>query len=521
MLNLLTEPLIRVRTGEGDRRVCSLPEVFSLLVRDAVAEFPALRPHQRHPWHAFLVQVAALALHRAGETEPPEEEQDWAALLRGLTPEWPEDEPWSLVAPPDRPAFMQAPIADGDLSVFKPDLIEAPDALDMLVTSKNHDLKSEVMVGAHPDDWLFALVSLQTMEGFMGQGNYGISRMNGGFASRPAVGVLPPGASGARFLRDLRVFLRARDKILETTDLRGEGGIGLVWLQPWAGEQQIAFRDLDPFYIEICRRVRLQDDGDGLRAIGATSKKARIDAAALKGNTGDPWTPIERKEAKALSITGEGFSYRRMTELMLGETYQRPFLQELQRDDADEGLAIIASSVARGQGKTEGYHERIVPISNTVTKLLRRQSTDRLAAQAKERVDEAGTMRGKVLRPALFALLQQGPEDIAYGKKTTGPQAEQWLQRFERAVDAEFFPDLWREAEAETEEERKRIRRKWWEKLAKAAKELLDDAARSTPQSAMRRYRAQVRARDLFSRLLYSPKNFSDLKREETHDTAD
>lgn len=91
----------------------------------------------------------------------------------------------------------------------------AADALDMLVTSKNHDLKGARLRRAEPDDWLFALVSLQTQEGFLGAGNYGISRMNGGFASRPGVGVAPVGSWGVRWAADTRVLLSQRDVIAE------------------------------------------------------------------------------------------------------------------------------------------------------------------------------------------------------------------------------------------------------------------------------------------------------------------
>ena len=85
-------------------------------------------------------------------------------------------------------------------------------------------------------------------------------------------------------------------------------------------------------------------------------------------------------------------------------------------------------------------------------------------------------------------------------------------------MDSTFFPDLWREAEADAGEERQRIRREWRQALADAALGLLDDAARSAPQAAMRRYRAKVRARGLFFGLLH--KHFPDLKREESHDSA-
>jgi CRISPR system Cascade subunit CasA len=248
-LNVLTEPVIGVRlAGDRSRRYLCLPGVLAALVRDEIADFPALRPHQRQPWHAFTIQLAALALHRAGITDPPADEAGWTVSLRALTPDWPDDEPWCLVSPAGKPAFMQPPVPGGSLAQFK-SLVAAPDALDLLLTAKNHDLKAAVMTDARPEDRVFALISLQTMEGFMGAGNYGVSRMNGGFASRPAVGVLPANLLGARFLRDLRMLSANRDRILKENDLQAAKGIGLVWLQPWDGQSQVRFSDLDPFYI--------------------------------------------------------------------------------------------------------------------------------------------------------------------------------------------------------------------------------------------------------------------------------
>ena len=64
--SLLTEPLIRYRRASDGMTVrASLPQLFVALTADEVRDYPALRPHQRHPWHAFLVQLAAIALHKA------------------------------------------------------------------------------------------------------------------------------------------------------------------------------------------------------------------------------------------------------------------------------------------------------------------------------------------------------------------------------------------------------------------------------------------------------------------------
>ena len=106
------------------------------------------------------------------------------ALIRGLMPD---DLPWHLVVDDiTKPAFMQAPARSQAGAKDYQNRVTTPDELDMLVTSKNHDLKSAVAQRASVDDWIFALITLQTMEGFGGAGNYGISRMNGGLGNRPA-----------------------------------------------------------------------------------------------------------------------------------------------------------------------------------------------------------------------------------------------------------------------------------------------------------------------------------------------
>ena len=114
MHNLLHDPLIRVRLTDGTTTAMSLPDVYSAMSTDGVAAFPALRPHQRHAWHAFLAQLGTIALHRAGRDAPPESTVDWRGLLRNLTPEFGDDEPWRLIVEdPARPAFMQCPAPKG------------------------------------------------------------------------------------------------------------------------------------------------------------------------------------------------------------------------------------------------------------------------------------------------------------------------------------------------------------------------------------------------------------------------
>lgn len=140
--NLLDEALIRWRSIEdGSLHHSSLPQLLAAMANLQVYDFPALRPHQRHPWHAFLVQLGAIALHHAGQSEPWQQADAWRAALLALTPDDPDGAAWCLVTPADRPALLQAPVP-GETPQRWSNVIHAADALDMLVTSKNHDLKA-------------------------------------------------------------------------------------------------------------------------------------------------------------------------------------------------------------------------------------------------------------------------------------------------------------------------------------------------------------------------------------------
>lgn len=504
-LNLLDDPLIRIRDPEGVLQRLSLPELFVQLGRDAVRDYPALRSHQRHPWHALLVQLAALALHEAGETEPWDTAADWRAALLALTPDHPDGCTFSLLAPHDQPAFLQAPVPGGKLDGWK--TITTPDALDMLVTSKNHDLKGERMRCAEADDWLFALTSLQTQEGFLGAGNYGISRMNGGFSSRPALGVVPAGGAGKRWERDVAALLAARDDIAEMQGLKLEDGHKFVWVAPWDGTKSLAFGALDPLYIEVCRRLRFVSDQHGqLAARGIGTKVARIDASARKGVTGDAWIPVE--EDKALTLGVDGFNYSLAAELAWGSKYRKTIAQALRPEDGLSGITLLAQGVVRGQGKTEGYHERRIPLTKKAIGFLRSGHTDVPATIAAARVKDVATMRGSVLRTALFYLLEAGTEKIDFDRRTAKQQIELFIQAFERSEDARFFDDLNQEIEANDPVAE---RLAWQIGLAARAEAVLRSAFAIGPQCGERRYRARSRALSYFHGALRGDKHFPAL----------
>lgn len=498
----LDEAFIRYRrVGDGATVHATLPALFVAMAADEVRDFPALRPHQRHPWHAFLTQLAAIALHHAGRAEPFETADDWRAALLALTPDDADGAAWCLVSPADRPALLQAPVPGGRTDDWKPPF-RAADELDMLVTSKNHDLKSSRARSVEPDCWLYALLSVQTQDGYLGAGNYGVSRMNGGSTSRPGVGVAPVAGWSRRWLHDLGTLLTHRERLAETFGLQKQGGHALLWLQPWTGEDSLSFGALDPFYIEICRRLRLAvTPTNDITARRAGSKTARIAAKDLHGRTGDAWTPIKVETGNSLSITGAGFTYKLVSDLLFGGSYSPGIAQVIPRGtDPNLRCELIARGIARGEGKTEGFHERRVPVSPKMRGLLASGQRDRLAQISQQRIAAIGGMR-KLLWLALVTLFSNGQAD---GNDSEHNKASRFSQPFEQAEDARFFADLTEEVEADDPAAN---RLNWLIGLAERAEALLRHAFEAGPRSGMQRYRAQAAALSRFHGSLRGPKS--------------
>ena len=503
MFNILTERLISVATPDGIRSA-TLPEVYAALMADEVEAFPALRSHQRHALHAFLVQLGAMAMHQAGISEPPEDAAEWEKLIRGMTADWPDDEPWQLVVEDiTKPTFMQPPASSQEREKDYKNRVESADELDMLVTSKNHDLKASVVSQAGVDDWIFALVTLQTMEGFGGAGNYGVSRMNGGLGSRPAFSMAPTGGIGAHVKRDIRALL---DNYPATY-----GGHRLLWLLPWDGtaSERLLPNQLAPHYIEVCRRVRLRSDADGrLYAVRTSTKAARIEGKDLKGRTGDPWTPHNpNRDGLPLTLSRGGFNYKRVTEYLFD--WQKPDLlndtpEEQRSNDPDETMKLVARAMVRGQGKTEGYYERVIPIRSkkALRGMMRRpgsDSTEDLGNLAQERIKEVGIVQG-ILRHAIATFLARGES------RETSPEqralANPWANRLDEIVDADFFDALQIEFDHNDRAERERARNEWLmngkDGVVDHARYILDEAVDSLPCPAVHRYRARENAEGLF-----------------------
>jgi CRISPR system Cascade subunit CasA len=490
--SVVDDPLIRVQRTDETVQECTLPQVLALLVEGRVLAFEALQPHQQQPWFSFLVQLAAMGVAREANGEIPKDAAAWRAVLVGLAGG--SEAAWHLVVEDvSRPAFMQPPVPEGSLddANYKDD-VPSPDQLDMLITSKNHDVKAQRVTKPRLEHWLFALCTLQTMEGFLGRGNYGVVRMNGGFGNRPQVSLTASLAWGERFRRDLGVLLDERDALAERYDVSGHA---LLWLDPWDGAKGsgLPLGDCDPYFIEICRRIRFSEDDGVITCWRANTKAQRVDAPdALNGRTGDPWTPIEKDGAKALTLGEAGFTYERLQSIFLSGEYARPAALEFQESERS-GAYLVARTLVRGQGKTDGLHHRVIPVSAKVSGRLfnnPEEERERLGRRAGNRVERAADVQREVLYPAIAALLSSGRDDA----DVDWEQAAPWIDAFDRAIDARFFESLWASVDQGEEE----AAADWQNVLREEAEKQFENAKRSTPIAAIHRWHAVSKAQSIF-----------------------
>jgi CRISPR system Cascade subunit CasA len=519
--NLLRDNIICVRTRRGEIRSVALPKLLALLMADEVESLPALRPHQRYPLHCFLAQVAAMAMLADGESALPRDENCWRDLLCGLTSEFKGEEPWTLVVDDwSMPGFLQPPVpkecivdySQEDESIF------AADEFDLPVTSRNHDVKGARMHDVNPEYWVFSLISNQTFQGGNSGSYRGISRMNGDYGSRPFVGAAPSNEGfGSHLARDIRFLVGERDALCAKSQLHAtSGGIALLWLEPWDGKSSIETKQLNPYYAEVCRRVRLRRHGQTILAQTATNKlrinqpKGKHQGKDFTLPTGDPWTPVHKESGKPLTLDGTGFDYRRVVDLLDGEKFKPAPLQLLFDTEEKGGAQIVCAAVVRGQGETQGFHERRIQVPERLKPVfMRKSASDDMARIARDRVADVATTISKALRPALFALYQapkeinlKDPErSINRQDPKSKAKAKIFIAQFERAVDEDFFERLFEEvAEPVGSEAATACRKRWIERyIWQRARDALAAAEAGSPLSGVRRYRARAAAEHLLN----------------------
>jgi CRISPR system Cascade subunit CasA len=283
----------------------------------------------------------------------------------------------------------------------------------------------------------------------------------------------------------------ARDKVITANEYDPRGH-ALIWLVPWDGKKSsaIPLGECDPFFIEICRRLRFVSEHEEIVCWRANTKGTRIDAPDdLNGRTGDPWTPINIGDAKALTLGGDGYTYKLLQDLWFGDDYQRPPALEFQQSDPEQAY-LVATTLVRGQGKTKGFHERVIPVPKEVSRLFGGSESGRkvLAKRAQRRVQLAGEVQSKVLRGPAFTLVYGGrsPSDPDWDK------INRWIDAFDRQVDARFFEDLWDSIQSGLSDDDAVVQ--WHRILADLVEDQYREIRDSIPLPSIHRYRVLSKA---------------------------
>jgi len=506
--SLLSDGLFHVTGADGSVACLSLPQTLARLSAGEDLGFSALRPHQRPAWHAFLVQLAFLALEGQDEPALPTTPGAWAQQLRGLTPGYDDDAPWCLVNSNwQSPAFLQAPCSAAHEADFK-ESETSVQAYDILDTARNHDEKTEKLplLRDSLDVAVYGLVSLQGWAAYGGRNLYQTMRMNGGVSSRPQFRLVFSRGAGEEFKRDLNVLLERRDELI---DKAKDAAIGtgtddphrLLWLVEW-NSGSIPVANVHPLCLEVSRRVRMIEKPGGLTLRRAGSDAVRIDAASYAGCVLDPWVPIVQGDPpKSLTAQVDTLGFRRLRQLLFDPTHTRlPLLARMSESERlrNESAVLLAQVVVRVKRGTEGLQRREIAVPARV--LARWNSDETILAQRSESFAViASQAAGDIYAGALMRYV--GNDDKPSWKNRDFTRAvEPWSARFEQAVDEIFFSTLFHTLENQLDDTQ--AQRLWVLTLQPMAQRLLHEATESLPTRDKSRWFAQVRA-ERFMRLAW------------------
>ena len=495
MFNLLTNPLIKIQDANNVMHLRTLPGVYDALMSDQIISFPSLRPHQRHAWHSFLVQLGTMSIQENGGNDIPETAGEWRNILLNITGSY---NPWEMVNGVDysQPAFMQPPIISEERKGEYRRILRTPNELDILIASINHETKNEALL-SDPDDWIFALIALQTMQGFSGNGHYGISRMNAGFGNRPSFSLAPASITpGAHVRRDIAALL----EIVPPAD-----GEKLLWLLPWDGtkDELLSQNQMHPLFIEVCRPIRFYDANGQLQAKLATSK-GRINTK--EGHPVDPWAPFNTEKNTILTISG-AFTYKRVNEYLLASQWRHPLLLKPTSAErqADQPMRLLARAMVRGQGKTNGYYERDIQIRPKLLNAIAAADMQEMESIVKVRMASISKVQ-RILSHAIQMFMASGEhEQIIDGYRAMG---RPWLQRLDEHIDRSFFSNIQDELEANVDRQQS-IHDQWLHHVIEKARASLHDAMNTLP--ATYRYKGIVQANYVFEGRMRGPTGFPAL----------
>lgn len=383
-MNLLDDPVFTVETPSG-RESCSLPRVYALLMNDEVDAFTRLQAHQKQAWHCFLAQLGAIATE---DRDLPDAEAGWRDALSALTV----PEAWNLYTEElGKPAFMQPPVPEGSTDPFldsKGDLqrIDITE-YDIPVLSKSHAMKTRRIREPKSEHWVYMITNVQTAESGWGRGKYPTSRMNGGYGTRAFFSTTRSLRMGPWIKHDIQRLNTYKKDVAERYEY-SESKHPLLWVLPWDGSKEdLSMKDLHPWYIDCCRRIR----NTGTDWVHTGTKGTRV-GGVVNGQTGDPWIPVNGPENKILMPNRWTFRYDKLWKVLFKrDQYDLPpgfadvrdgyiILRTLTPNDTEREYNLERVIPFTTNESEDPFHERkeIGPESKETGSVIAREAEDRV-----------------------------------------------------------------------------------------------------------------------------------------------
>lgn len=505
--NLLTAPLFHV-TGNAGGEALSLPALLArLLTGPEIHGFPNLAAEQRGYFWRFLVRCAAKALRElALDVDAAASRRDLAdALSRALADAAPAGA-WEMYQPdPALPGFLQPPAPDGPPQTGGY-AANPPSLLTGALGAKDHERKYDVVRQGDAEQMAYALIEYQTAAIYGGRGNYGSQisgSASGAGSGTPFMGARIGGSEGESFRHDVATVLRRWEQTRAEHGLRGR--VWALWAQPWDGKGSLPSTELDPAFIPVARMVRLGALEDGIfRTVWfRPSDRARVDDLSGGGNLGDPFTPLvtDAKDPTVFKVRGtlgKGYDYAEVVGLLFGKLGERgarpsPSVQALR--DADDGtrhdLAVLFEGVAYEQGKTGGFHRRLVLLPPGTVDVLAEPDSDlalHVRATNAEMLERVKDARGAV-RGAARIYLTGSP-----GGRDADARADRATDGVEPRVDAIYLDRLVANAKRRVGGD-ETWQWTWGAELREIARDVFEAALPALPVSTVRRFERETGAR--------------------------
>ena len=219
-----------------------------------------------------------------------------------------------------------------------------------------------------------------------------------------------------------------------------------------------------------------------------TSRTMRIDARDRNGLMEDPWTL--QQQDKATTIAAGGFTCRSLTAFLNPQKHTLPLLARHHPEtDGDSPMFLVGRALARGRGKTEGYHAITIPFRNETAHMLDSGSRQERLAQAAE------------ARMAIIAELQRILNAALNAFTALKTEAVYALTRqLEEAADRTFWAGVEEELASEDPEA---ARASWThQELIPAARQTLNRAQQSLGASHHSRYSAITASEGIYHGML-------------------